>query len=148
VDWPKPEVVDEIRAYLAAISDVDEDNLVYFDESFAYTSEAPARGRAPRGQRIYRARETHGKRYMFALAIKKSGPIHPPAISTLTMKDDVFMSYVRAQLVPALEAGDVVVWDRLGKAGRCKNPTKQRKFACRTTQIRWNQLNPSFRHRL
>lgn len=38
------------------------------------------------------------------------------------------MSYVRAQLAPNLREGDVVIWDRLGKAGKTKNPTKQREL--------------------
>jgi transposase len=35
------------------------------------------------------------------------------------------MSYVRAHLVPNLRPGDFVIWDRLGKAGKCLNPKKQ-----------------------
>lgn len=33
--------------------------------------------------------------------------------------------YVWEHLVPNLNPGDVVIWDRLGKAGRCLNPDKQ-----------------------
>lgn len=125
LNWPKPEVVQEIRDYFTAISTVSPASLVYFDESFCYTNEAPKMGRSLRGQLIQRHRESHGKRYMFAMAIRLDGVVHPPAISTKTMRDEVFMSYVRAQLIPSLREGDCVIWDRLGKAGRAKNPCKQ-----------------------
>ena len=95
------------------------------DESFSYLNDMPHRGRAPKGQKVRRPRETHAVRYMFALAIRKEGLVHAPAISKKTMTDEVFMSYVRAHLVPNLRAGDVVIWDRLGKAGKCLNPKKQ-----------------------
>ena len=78
VNWPSETVVEEIRAYLNVIENIPDDKLVYYDESFAYTNEAPTHGRALRGKRINRGRENHGKRYMFAMAIKTSGPIHAP----------------------------------------------------------------------
>jgi hypothetical protein len=105
----------EIKTYVDAISAIPVERRVYCDESFAYLNEARSRGRAKKGQRIRRPREPHAKRYMFALAIRRDGVAHPPAIASKTMKDDVFMSYVRAQLVPCLMEGDVVIWDRLGK---------------------------------
>ena len=118
VDWPNERVLDEIKTFLQDIATVPEDNRVYMDESFSYLNDMPHMGRAPKGQTVRRPREAHAVRYMFALAIRKEGLVHAPAISKKTMTDEVFMSYVRAHLVPNLRAGDVVIWDRLGKAGK------------------------------
>jgi transposase len=132
IDFPNERILEEINTYLDAVKDVPMNKRVYFDESFSYLNEAPARGRAQRGKTARRQREAHAKRYMFALAIRQSGLVHPPAIACKTMTDDVFMSYVRAQLVPHLREGDVVIWDRLGKSGRTKNPTKQREYSVKS----------------
>ena len=98
---------------------------VYMDESYAYTNEAPAYGRAIRGKRVRRHREKWGKKFTFSLAVRLEGAAHAPHISTESMKDANFHAYVRDVLAPALRPGETVVWDRLGRAGRCKNPTKQ-----------------------
>jgi hypothetical protein len=95
------------------------------DESFSYLNDMPRMGRSPKGKKVRRSREAHAVRYMFALAKRTDGFIHAPAISKKTMTDEVIMIYVRAHLVPNLRAGDVVIWDRLGKAGRCLNPKNQ-----------------------
>lgn len=39
--------------------------------------------------------------------------------------DVEFMKYVEQTLVHHLRFGEVVIWDRLGRSGRCKNPCKQ-----------------------
>ena len=41
------------------------------------------------------------------------------------INDQNILDYVGTYLSPKFTEGDVVIWDRLGKAGRCKNPTKQ-----------------------
>ena len=62
---------------------------------------------------------------LFYLAIRLNGIVHDPLISTENARDENFLDYVRNTLVPNLHEGEVVIWDRLGKAGRCKNPKKQ-----------------------
>jgi hypothetical protein len=125
VGWPDERARTEIKAYLDAIADVPEENRVYVDESFSHTHAMARRGRAPRGQQPRRSRESHGKRYMFCLAIRKSGLLHAPAIGKMNMSDAVWVNYVRVHLVPNLRAGDVVIWDRLGKAGRAVTSKRQ-----------------------
>ena len=118
VGWPNSDTLRDIREFLGEVGTIPMENRVYMDESFAYTNEAPRCGWAPKGRRILRPRDNHGKRYMFAWAVRLDGEVHPPAISTSTMRDQVFMSYVRGNLVPNLRPGDVVIWDRLGKVCR------------------------------
>lgn len=35
------------------------------------------------------------------------------------------MKYVEESLIPCLRPGEVVIWDRLGRSGRCRFPVKQ-----------------------
>ena len=101
------------------------DKRVYVDESFVYDNEAPKRGRSLRGTVIPRVRSRHGKRWTMYLAIRQSSLVHVPILSTENATDLNFYHYIWETLVPNLQPGEVVIWDRLGKAGRCKNPTKQ-----------------------
>lgn len=125
IDWPNERILGEIKTYLAAVEAVPEDKRAYMDESFAYTNEAPTHGRAPKGERVTRPREHHGKKLTFLLAIRKEGNVHMPWIIDESVKDHVFVEYVRDHLVPHLRAGETVSWDRLGRSGRAKNPVKQ-----------------------
>ena len=117
--------VEECRVFRREIRDVPHDRRVYMDESFVYDNEARKRGRGPKGERILRPRERHGKRWTIYLAIRNDSLVHPPILSTKNATDPEFLAYVCNMLVPALRENDVVIWDRLGKAGRCKNPRKQ-----------------------
>jgi len=117
--------VEECREFRREIRDVPHDRRVYMDESFVYDNEARKRGRAPKGERIARSRERHGKRWTIYLAIRNDSLVHPPVLSTKNAADPEFLAYVRNTLASALRENDVVIWDRLGRAGRCKNPRKQ-----------------------
>jgi len=129
-NWPDERIKGEIRDYLAAVEQIPMDKLVYMDESFAYTNEAPTHGRSKKGKRISRPRERHGLRLTFLLAVRQDGLVHDPVIDKANAKDEMFLAYVRDDLVPNLRPGETVIWDRLGRAGRAKNPTKQREWKC------------------
>lgn len=118
-------VLNECREFYEKIKEIPWDRRVYMDESFVYNNEAPTIGRAPRGQRIFRARARHGKRWTIYFAIRHDGMVHRPIMRKKNADDKEFLAYVRDDFAPKLRAGDVVFWDRLGKAGRCRNPTKQ-----------------------
>ncbi|KAJ3390755.1 hypothetical protein HDU92_000321, partial [Lobulomyces angularis] len=70
-----------------------------------------------RGHKISRTRKRHGKRWTFYLGKRLYGIVHDPLISTENARDENFLDYVRHTLVPNLQEGEVVIWDRLGKAG-------------------------------
>jgi len=115
----------EVVEYWDTIMDIPWDRRVYMDESFVYTNEAPRFGRGPQGTPIVRQRPRHGHRLTIFQSIRQSGAVHPPIALEETAKDGVFLGYVRVHLAPLLKEGDVVLWDRLGRSGRCKNPSKQ-----------------------
>jgi transposase len=114
-----------VKDYCAVIRDIPLSQRVYVDESFIYDNEAPKRGRGPQGQRIPRVRSRHGKRWTVYAAIREDGFVHPPLLDAETADDLNFYHYVWRYLALNLRANEVVIWDRLGKAGRCANPTKQ-----------------------
>jgi transposase len=124
-NWPDERVKQEIRDFLAAVEQIPDEKRVYMDESFAYTNEAPTHGRSEKGKRISRPRERHGKKLTFLLAVRKSGLVHQPWIIDRSANDATCVEYVRDHLVPHLQPGEVVIWDRLGRSGRAKNPVKQ-----------------------
>lgn len=118
-------IINECKEYYQKVKDIPWERRVYMDESFVYDNEAPKMGRAPRGKRIYRARARHGKRWSIYFAIRHNDMVHEPIMRKENANDVNFLKYVKEDLVPCLKEGDVVIWDRLGKAGRCKNPKKQ-----------------------
>lgn len=124
IDWPNEQVLGDIKVYLVAVEAVPEDKRVYMDESFAYTNEAPTHDRAPKGERVTRPRERHGKKLTFLLAARNEGIIHMPWIIDESVKDHIFVECVRDHLVPNIRAGETVIWDRLGRSERAKNPVK------------------------
>jgi transposase len=119
------QAIQDTREYLRVIADIPWDRRVYMDESFVYDNEAPRFGRAPRGRHIYRPRECHGNRWTIYFAIRPDGMVHAPIMRKKNANDEEFVAYVKNDLAPCLRPGDVVIWDRLGRAGRCRNPTKQ-----------------------
>ena len=125
LNYPDDRIKGEIRDYLAAVEQIPNDKRVYMDESFAYTNEAPTHGRSKKGKRIARPRERHGKKLTFLLAVRTAGLVHDPWIIDKSANDAVCVEYVRDHLVPNLQPGETVIWDRLGRSGRALNPKKQ-----------------------
>ena len=125
VNYPNERVLNETRLFCQTISRIPNAHRVYVDESFAYTNEAPKYGRSIKGSRISRPRERHGDRFTIYFAIRLDGIVHKPLITKENANDVQFIKYVTEVLAPHVRAGDSVIWDRLGQAGRCKNPQKQ-----------------------
>lgn len=117
--------LDEVREYCNRVSHIPTSTRVYMDESFIYDNEALRMGYSLRGKPISRNRNRHGRRWTLYLAIREEGFVHLPVLSTENADDVNFFHYVWEHLLPNLRPGETVIWDRLGKAGRCLNPIKQ-----------------------
>lgn len=94
--------------------------LVFIDETGANTKMTRLGGRAQRGQRVV-AKVPHGhwKTTTFIGALRATGFTAPLVIDG-PMNGEVFLAYVRQQLVPTLRRGDTVILDNLSshkKAG-------------------------------
>lgn len=87
--------------------------LVFIDETSASTRMARFRGRSERGKRLI-ATVPHGHRKTttFVAALRSDG-LTAPVVVDGAMTGEIFLSYVRNQLVPTLHPGDIVVMDHL-----------------------------------
>lgn len=87
--------------------------LVFIDETWAKTNMTRTRGRALRGERLV-AYVPHGhwKTTTFLAALRLTG-LTAPLVVDGAINGDIFLAYVRQQLVPTLKRHDLVVMDNL-----------------------------------
>jgi transposase len=90
--------------------------LVFIDESGFHTSMTRLRARAPRGERAYgKIPRNRGKNQTLIAAITLQGGMGEAALAIEGSTDaELFEAYVEELLAPTLEAGQVVVLDKLG----------------------------------
>lgn len=92
---------------------IDRDRFVFVDESGANTSMTRTRARAVRGRRAVGAVPNgHWKTLTLLGAVRRKGMLAAATIAAPT-DAEVFRTFVRDALVPALRPRDVVVWDNL-----------------------------------
>jgi len=96
---------------------------IHEDETPIYANEAPQKGRARRGKKLFRARKRYAKKYTLHVYAKQAGVLH----WELSPKnaDDNEIRRVASNALPHIRRGDVLLWDRLGRSGRARNPKAQ-----------------------
>jgi transposase len=111
------------RGWVARVKKIPLGSRVYMDEAAIYDNDAPKRGRSRRGKPIFRPRPRYGSRYTLHVFAKRTGVVH----WELSKKnaDTKEVQRVAAAVAPKLTAGDVLIWDRLGRSGRCAAPVAQ-----------------------
>jgi len=93
---------------------IDQERLVFIDETWTKTNMAPLRGWAPCGQRL-KAKAPHGNwKTMTFLAALRHDRIEAPWVLDSPINGQTFRIYVENLLVPSLRPGDVVIMDNLG----------------------------------
>ena len=93
---------------------IDPQRLVFIDETWTKTNMAPLRGWAPRGKR-FKTKVPHGHwKTMTFVAALRHDRIDAPWVLDGPVNGESFLIYVEKVLVPALEAGDLVIMDNLG----------------------------------
>ena len=87
--------------------------IVFLDETGLNTKMARTRGRSAKGQRLV-ASVPHGhwKSLTFIAGLRHDGIIAPWVLDG-PMDGDAFITYLKTQLAPTLNKGDVVVMDNL-----------------------------------
>ena len=94
------------------------DRLVFIDETWAKTNMTRPRGRALCGTRLVAAVPYgHWKTTTFLAALRTRG-LTAPLVVDGAVNGEIFLAYVRQQLVPTLRAGDVVIMDNLSSHKR------------------------------
>lgn len=87
--------------------------LVFIDETGTNTKMTRARGRCDRGERLRsKAPFGHWKTQTFVAGLR-CGALTAPWVVDAPMDRAVFETYVRTQLVPTLQEGDIVILDNL-----------------------------------
>jgi len=87
--------------------------LVFIDETGTNTKMTRLRGRAPKGKRLNASVPFgHWKTETFIAGLRSDGLVAPFVIDR-PMNREIFELYVKTQLAPTLDAGDVVIADNL-----------------------------------
>jgi transposase len=93
--------------------DLEAEHLVFLDETWASTNMTRRYGRSRRGERLVMpVPHGHWKTTTFVAALRGGG-LTAPVVVDGAMTGELFEAYVKQQLVPTLQPGDVVVMDNL-----------------------------------
>ncbi|WP_156362147.1 IS630 family transposase [Sphingomonas sp. Leaf208] len=109
----RPDILKRREEWFDGQLDLDPEQLIFIDETWASTNMARRYGRAPRGERL-RAGVPHGhwKTTTFVAGLSRTGMIAPWVLDG-PMNGDAFTTYVTRVLVPELSPGNVVIMDNL-----------------------------------
>jgi transposase len=107
-----PEVQRKRRSFRRKVKPIEPKRLVFVDETGVTTAMTPARGRAPRGERVEASAPASWESVTVIAAMGLEGVRAPLALPG-SVNAVTFESYVEQVLVPALHRGDVVVFDNL-----------------------------------
>lgn len=111
------------RTWLEEISHVALDTRIYADETGIWENAAPKKGRSPAGKPIFRARPHWAKRYTLHVFVKSDRVLYWDLSTENANTEEV--ERVADWAVEYMDEGDTLIWDRLGRSGRAKNPVKQ-----------------------
>lgn len=104
--------------WLVMQSGLDPDRLVFIDETWAKTNMTRPRGRSFRGTRLVaQVPHAHWKTTTFLAGLRTTG-LTAPLVVDGAINGDIFLAYVEQQLLPTLNAGDIVVMDNLSSHKR------------------------------
>lgn len=108
----RPEIQTKRRSFRRKIKPIEPKRLVFVDETGVTTAMTPRYGRAARGQRVEAAAPASWESLTVIAALGLDGVRAPLALPG-AVDAATFETYVEQVLVPALRAGDVVVFDNL-----------------------------------
>jgi transposase len=108
----RPEVQAQRSAFTEKLAAVDPEHLVFVDEFGTTTAMTRRYGRAPEGERVQAAAPGAWKNVTLIVGLRPTEVVAPLVFEGAT-DGAAFGTYVPKVLVPALQPGDVVVWDNL-----------------------------------
>jgi transposase len=113
----------EGRRWVRKVKNIPLDRRIYVDETPVYANEAPHKGRSRKGQPIFRPRSRWAKKYTLHMYVKRTGVLHWELSDRTGNTEEI--ERVAEAAAAEMNEGDVVIWDRLGPSGRCRNPVAQ-----------------------
>jgi transposase len=118
VEQARPDVEQRRAEWRVLQAGLDPDRLVFLDETWAKTNLTRPRGRALCGARLIASVPYgHWKTTTFLAGLRTCG-LTAPMVVDGAINGEIFLAYVRQQLVPTLAAGDVVIMDNLSSHKR------------------------------
>jgi transposase len=114
----RPDVAESRAIWTVWQAGLDPDRLVFIDETWAKTNMTRPRGRSRSGTRLV-ASVPHGhwKTTTFLAGLRTTG-ITAPLVVDGAINGELFLAYVKQQLVPTLRPGDLVIMDNLSSHKR------------------------------
>lgn len=114
----RPDVAQQRAEWKVRQAGLDPHRLVFIDETWAKTNMTRPRGRSLQGTRLVAAvPHGHWKTTTFLAALRTSG-LTAPLVVDGAINGELFLAYVRQQLVPTLRPGDIVIMDNLSSHKR------------------------------
>jgi transposase len=118
VEQDRPDVAQRRAEWRVLQAGLAPDRLVFIDETWAKTNMTRPRGRSLCGTRLVAAVPYgHWKTTTFLAALRTSG-LTAPLVIDGAVNGEIFLAYVRQQLVPTLRKRDVVIMDNLSSHKR------------------------------
>ena len=109
----RPDVAEQRTQWFAQQTGFDPSRLVFIDETWVKTNMTRPRGRAPRGERLLdKVPHGHWKTTTFLAALRCTG-LTAPLVIDGGINGPLFLAWVKQELVPTLNEGDIVVMDNL-----------------------------------
>ena len=96
---------------------------IYGDESALYTNEAPTYGRGRQGTKLLRSCSAYGKKFVLHTYISQERVVYWE-LNTVNANDEEIRR-ISVNVLKNVNDEKYLIWDRLGRSGRCKNPTAQ-----------------------
>ena len=107
-----PEVREERREFAEEVDPIEPKRLAFVDETGVTTAMTPAYGRAPSGERVGSSAPASWESVTVIAAMGLDG-VRAPLAFEGAVNAPTFLAYVERVLVPALQRGDVVIFDNL-----------------------------------
>lgn len=104
---------DERRKWLDRFAGVEPSRLVFIDETWAKTNMTRMRGRAKKHERLIdNTPHGHWKTTTFLAALRHDSLIAPLVVDG-AINGEIFTAWLKQELAPSLNSGDIVVMDNL-----------------------------------
>lgn len=114
----RPYVAQQRAEWRVTQAGLSPERLVFIDETWAKTNMTRPRGRSRKGTRLMAAvPHGHWQTTTFLAGLRSSGLVAPLVVDG-AINGEIFLAYVRQQLVPVLKPGDVVIMDNLSSHKR------------------------------
>ncbi len=113
----------EMRRFIGKVQKIPLDKRIYGDEAAVYSNEVLQVGRARRGKKLFRPKPRWGKRYTLHVYARRKGVMYWE-LADKNADDKEVVRVVRS-VAKKIKNDDVLLWDRLGRSGRKRNPDKQ-----------------------